>query len=235
MIPSAHSPAATEAAGFAMPAHGSFTRHPASTLALLLGAAGMLPQAVRAQESLAELTATPEEAAALFLRSVRAIRWSAAAQFVHPETLERFRTVVTLMSDADGSGDVRAYLTGTDSAAYAALGADEVFERSIGRMVEDMPGLMHAFYDRDDEVLGHVPEGDTLAHVVYRTMARISGAVSEIEVMQIGRTAGGWRVLWSRELEVLDAALRGIPRGRRPPSSAPPPTARKRRGSLPRR
>lgn len=174
--------------------------------------AGATPSVLRAQAELADLTATPEEAAGLFLRSVRAIRWSAAAQFVHPETLDRFRTTITLMSDADASGEVREYLTDTDSATYATLGADEVFERAIGAMVDDMPGLMHAFYDRDDEILGHVPEGDTVAHVVYRTTGRISGAVPEIEVMQLRRTAGGWRVMWSRELEVLDAALRGIPR-----------------------
>ena len=184
-----------------------------SICALLAASAAALP----AQESLSDVTSTPEGAAALFLRSVRAIRWSATAQLVHPETLERFRTTVTLMSDADAGGQLRAYLTDTDSAAYLALDAPEVFERAVGAMVDDMPGLMHALYDREDEVLGHVPEGDTLAHAVYRTTARISGAVSQVEVMQEARTNEGWRVLWSTELEVLDAALRGVPRGRLPP------------------
>jgi hypothetical protein len=57
-----------------------------------------------------------------------------------------------------------------------------------------------------------VVEGTDTAHVVYRTTARISGAVSEVKVMQLRRSTAGWRVSWSDELEVLDAALRGVGR-----------------------
>jgi hypothetical protein len=163
-------------------------------------------------QTLEEAAATPESTAELFLRSVRAIRWDAAAQLLHGETLERFGTVVTMMVDADQTGDVRRFLVGTDSAGYAALEPADVFERAIGALIDDMPGLMHALYDRDDEVLGYVVEGEDTAHVVYRTTARISGAVPEVKVMQLRRGAAGWRVLWSDELEVLDAALRGLRR-----------------------
>lgn len=168
-----------------------------------------------ARQSLAELTATPEAVADLFLRSVRAIRWSAAAQFIDDETLERFRSTVTMMSDPDTTGQVRTYLTGVDSAGLAELSAATVFDRAIGVMIDDMPGLMHSIYARDDEVIGHVDEGSEDGHTVYRTTARISGAVPEVKVMQMRRSPGGWRVLWSDELEVLEAALRGVPRARR--------------------
>ncbi len=60
-------------------------------------------------------------------------------------------------------------------------------------------------------------EGADAAHVVYRTTARISGGVPEMKVMTLSRTPDGWRVWWSDELEVLDAALRGIARSRTPP------------------
>lgn len=171
-----------------------------------------------ANQTLAELTATPEETATLLLHAVRAIRWSAAAQLMHDDVLARFKETVTMISETDTSGASRDYLVGTDSAGLAALHPAEVFDRSIGTVIADMPGLMHALYDRDDEVLGHVPDGARGAHVVYRTTARISGAQPEVKVMQMRRSdAGGWRVLWSDELEVLDAALRGVPRTRRPP------------------
>jgi hypothetical protein len=168
-----------------------------------------------AQQSLADLTATPEAATELYLRSIRAIRWSTASQFLHPETLDRFHSLVAMMAEADSSGDVRTYLTGTDRAGFAELDAATIFDRAVGTMIDDMPGLMHAFFDRDDEVLGHVSETADSAHVVYRTTARLSGAVSEVKVMQLARTEGGWRVLWSDELGVLDVALRGVPRGGR--------------------
>lgn len=184
-----------------------------AALTVTLLSASVAP--VQAHQSLGELTATPEAASGLFLRSVRAIRWSAAAQFMDDEALERFESTVTLISDPDATGQVRRYLTGVDSAGLAALDAATVFDRAIGVMIDDMPGLMNSIYDRDDEVLGHVPEGQDGGHVVYRTAARISGAVPEVKVMQMRRSAEGWRVLWSDELEVLEAALRGVPRGRR--------------------
>lgn len=162
---------------------------------------------------LADLTASPDSAAALFLRSVRAIRWSAAAQFMHAETLQRFFDTTRMMAAADTSGEVGRYLVDTDSVTLRSLEPRDVFARSIGATIDGMPGLMHSMYDRDDEVLGHVPDGEDTAHVVYRTTARISGAVPEVKVMQLGRSSGGgWRVLWSDELEVLDAALRGVSR-----------------------
>lgn len=165
------------------------------------------------QQELAQLTRTPESAAELFLRSVRAIRWSAAAQFMHDETLGRFHMTSRMIAAADTSGEISRYLVGTDSTGLVVLEPAEVFARSIGATIDDLPGLMHSLYDRDDEVLGHVTEDDTTAHVVYRTTPRLSGAVSEVKVMQVRRAEeGGWRVLWSDELEVLDAALRGVGR-----------------------
>jgi hypothetical protein len=185
---------------------------------LVLVAVLAFPAPARAQSpSLAELTRTPDATGSLFLRSVRAIRWSAAAQFTHPETLTRFHDLVTMMAQVDSTGEVRRYLTQTDAAGYAALTPGEVFSRALGATIDDMPGLMHAVYDRDDDVLGHVLESPDSAHVVYRTLARISGAVPEVKVMQMSRTAEGWRVLWSDELEVLEAALRGILRSRQGP------------------
>ena len=170
-----------------------------------------------AAQTIEGVTATPDEAATLFLRSVRAIRWSTAAQFMHAETLDRFHLVVTMIADADSTGDLRSYLTETDSTEYHQLAPAEVFDRAIGKMIDNMPGLMHSIFDRDDEVLGHVMESGDTAHVVYRTTARISGAVSEVKVMQLVRTAHGWRVFWSDEMEVLDAALRGVARSRAGP------------------
>ena len=189
-----------------------------AVVTLMLATALAYPTPLRSQaRSLPELTATPEAAASLFLRSVRAIRWSAAAQFAHPETLRRFHDLVSMMVQVDSTGEVRTYLAQTDSAGYAALTPAQVFDRALGATIDDMPGLMHAVYDRDDDVLGHVLESADSAHVVYRTLARISGAMPEVKVMPMVRTAGGWRVLWSDELEVLEEALRGVLRGRRGP------------------
>jgi hypothetical protein len=181
-----------------------------------------MPPATRAQQTLADVTSTPEAAGELYLRSVRAIRWTAVAQFLHPVTLDRFHGLIRMLAEADSTGNVRRYLTGTDRVGFAELDAETVFDRAVGTMIDDMPGLMHALFDRNDEVVGHVLESADSAHVVYRTTARISGAVPEVKVMQLSRTVAGWSVLWSEELEVLDVALMGVPRGGRTPPRQPP-------------
>ena len=62
----------------------------------------------------------------------------------------RFRVTVTMMADADTTGEVRRYLVATDSLGLSAPTAEEVFARAIGTLIDDMPGLMHSIYDRDD-------------------------------------------------------------------------------------
>lgn len=189
-----------------------------SSLFTLVLAPGVLlcPQAA-AQTTLREATATPEETATLFLRSVRAIRWHTAAQFLHRTTLARFRAVVNTLCDADSTGAMRRYFTGTsDLRAYAALDDTTVFDRAVGRTIDDLPGLMHSLYDHTDRVLGHVMEGRDTAHVVYRTVEHLYGAVPQVLVMQVERTPDGWRVLWSDELAVLEESLRGVRRAIKP-------------------
>lgn len=203
------------------PMPGAPSRARASLAAALALLAPALP--LPAQTTVAEATATPESTAEGFLRSLRAIRWETAARFVHPATLGRFRTLVDVIVRADSTGSVRTTLTATpDSASYAALTDAQVFQRSVGTMIDSMPGLMHAIFDRDDRVVGHVAESADSAHVVYRSTPRISGAVSEVNVMQLTRTAHGWRVQWGDELQVLDTALRGFARPARPPPPPPP-------------
>ena len=162
--------------------------------------------------SISEVTHTPEGTATLFLRAIRAIRWGAAAQLLHDTTLERFHFTVTTIANGDQSGELGAYLVQTDSAGLAALDPTEIFDRAIGAVIDDMPGLMHALYDRDDDVIGSVDEDPESSHTVYRTTARISGAVPEVKVMQLAATPSGWRVVWSDELEVIQAALYGVGR-----------------------
>lgn len=194
-------------------------------VALALAGPGAAPASAQGSaQTLAALTASPDSTAVLFLRSVRAIRWRAATQFIHPSTLERFRDVIGYMVDTDSTGALRREYTGTETeAAYRALEPAVAFDRAVGAMVDEMPGFMHSLFDHDDHVIGHVNEGADSAHVVYRTIERLQGAMPEVRVIQMARTSAGWRVLWSDELEVLLAALQGIPRSRQrqPPPGTP--------------
>lgn len=194
--------------------HISPTRFAVSliTAASMFGVvAGACPSRVAAQ-SIEEITATPERTTEAFLRSLRALRWETVALLLADEPLERVRATVEAVVAHDSTGAIGARLVGTDAAGLAALSAPDVFARSMASVIGDMPGLTHAIYDRDDEVIGSVADGADAAHAVYRTTARISGAVPEVKVMQLQRTDLGWRVVTSDELGILEAALHGVGR-----------------------
>ena len=185
------------------------------SLALCVASPATAQQADGSTEHVTLDAATPDTAARLFLRSVRSIRWDATGYLLHPTTVQRFATLVELMIGPDTTGRVAEYFIGREPAHLAAMSPVAIFETAVERTIADMPGLMHALFDRDDEIVGHVTEGADSAHVVYRTEARISGASPEVKVMQVVRSEDGWRVLWSDELEVLEAALRGAARATR--------------------
>lgn len=159
-----------------------------------------------------QVTATPESAAEAFLRSVRAIQWGTVALLLDDEPLHRIRATVTAVVAHDTTGAIGHYLVDTDADGLSDLSPAETFARTMTAVIGDMPGLMNALYDRDDEVIGSVSDGPDRAHAVYRTTARISGAVPEVKVMELRRTALGWRVHSSDEVGILEAALTGVGR-----------------------
>ena len=57
-------------------------------LMLLAALVAASPARLVAVQTVEELTATPDSAARLYLRAVRAIRWNTVARLLHAETLE---------------------------------------------------------------------------------------------------------------------------------------------------
>lgn len=174
-------------------------------LVLALGA----PSGLAAQEA-------PEPAAAVaqeFLDGFRASAWRATAQRMDEEALERFRGVVTMMTRIPRGDAFRdALLGGADSAAYAAMDDERVFAEAAAGVFTRMPGLLHALAVKDVEVVGSLRDasGDT-AWAVYRSLADLSGAETEMRVMTLVRREGRWGVSRAPEIDVLLTALRGLP------------------------
>jgi hypothetical protein len=106
---------------------------------------------------------------------------------------------------------------------YRATSREGVFLRVMEVLSEEAPGLVHALVVRDVEVIGHVQEGPSVAHVVYRSTADLSGAEPELRLMTVKKDGDRWRVLDSQELDILVEAFRGISRRRGPPPGGWPP------------
>lgn len=164
--------------------------------------------------SLAQTGAKPPAVVAQeFLDGFRASAWAATAQRIDAEALERFRGVVTMMTRIPRGPAFRdAILGGADSAAFEAMDDEGVFARAAAGVFTRMPGLLHALAVKDVEVVGAIRDasGDT-AWAVYRSLADLSGAETEMRVMTLVRRGGRWGVSRAPEIEVLLTALRGLP------------------------
>jgi hypothetical protein len=178
----------------------------------------------------------PEASARAYLGAVEGMAWEAVVHRVHPETAESFRRYleVMLFQDADPSeltgreeeatlasglslADALQAVSGARSvSAYLELDDRAVLMEAFRALQRDSPGMINAWVDRSTEVLGVVPEGDTLRHVVYRLEWRITGARADIEVLTLAAGPDGeWLVRRARELESLRPAISAI--FRRPP------------------
>jgi hypothetical protein len=170
----------------------------------------------------------PEGVARAYLDAVEGLRWEAMVRRVHPETTESFRRYLEIMlfQDADPSeltgreeevttasrlplAEALQAVSGVRSvSAYMELDDRAVLREALRGLQRESPGMIHAWVDRSTEVLGFVPEGDTLGHVVYRLEWGISGARADIEVLTLARdTDGEWLVRTARELESLRPAI----------------------------
>jgi hypothetical protein len=187
----------------------------------------------------------PEEVAREYLDAVEAMRWAEAVAHVHPEASASFREWLEalLFPGADPSAPRAAPLPGTPEAgrsapellepltgagtveAFLAMSDAEILLQAFRTLEVDSPGLINAWVDRSTEILGVVPEADTLAHVVYRLEWSLPGATPDTEILTLARSGSeAWRVLESREMGSLRPALGAVLRRLRSPSPGGSPS-----------
>ncbi|TVR56849.1 MAG: hypothetical protein EA421_02300 [Gemmatimonadales bacterium] len=194
----------------------------------------------------------PEQVARAYLDAVEGMRWAEVVAHVHPEASASFREwlEVLLFPGSDPSAPRAAPLPGTPEAerpapellepltgartveAFLAMSDEEILLQAFRTLEVDSPGLINAWVDRSTEILGAVPEGDTLTHVVYRLEWSLQGATPDTEILTLLRSGarsgsgGAWQVLESRELGSLRPALGAVLRRlRSPPPGESPPSA----------
>src|SRR5687767_3509236 len=130
--------------------------------ALLLLACCALPSHGAAQD-------TPEAVAQRYYETFRSGDFAANAALMHPAALEELKTTLTGMAALPGATEDAEFreMFGVSSLdEMRALAPAELFERVLRNQLE---GEMRAILASTEvTVLGHVMEGDSTAHVVYR-------------------------------------------------------------------
>lgn len=146
----------------------------------------------------------------------RATDWKTYATWLHPEGLNRYEQIlrpsVETAIQVDSAGEVadtfqwlgksintQKFMDGTQA---------EFFAFSMKEIIAAVPALKEAMNSASMEVLGEMPEGDTLIHVVVRTSAEAMGyGMSEVSVLTTKQHEGAYRLMLSGQIEGLITAI----------------------------
>lgn len=175
-------------------------RRPSTIAALLVFACATLASAqVEAPEAVAKRAAEATARA----------DWKAFAELMHPAALTDFRRMFREIVALDGSEELRKSFFGVETVAeFDALTDSGTFEALMKGLAANVPGVAEALGSMSMEVVGVLPEGEELAHVVYRTGASIENlTMSKTAVMTLRRHEGQWRMLLNGAIEGLAQRL----------------------------
>jgi hypothetical protein len=170
--------------------------------ALLLLATYALPLRAAAQD-------TPEAVAQRYYETFRNGDFAGNAALMHPDALEELKTTLTglaAMPGATEDAEFREMFGVSSIEELRALPAPVLFERVLRNQLE---GEMRAILASTEvTVLGHVMEGDSTAHVVYRMRMNFGGqTLDQVQVMPLQRAGGEWRVLLTGSLAGMMNAM----------------------------
>jgi hypothetical protein len=176
-------------------------RVPAALVVLALCA---LPARAAAQE-------TPEQVVQRYYQTFQSGDYVANAALMHPGALEELKTTLTAMAALPGATEEPEFreMFGVNTLEeMRALPAQVLFERVLRNQLEgELRAILAA---AQVDVLGHVMEGDTTAHVVYRMRMEFGGqTMDQVQVVPLERVDGQWRVLLTGSLAGMMNAMPG--------------------------
>ncbi len=165
-------------------------------------AAGPTPSAAQ-QES-------PEDVARQYVAAMQAGDWNGMAALMHPEALAELRGLFDPLLDIPEARMVIQQFYGAASLEEARARSDTaVFANFIEFVSSQEPLVGEAIRSSRVEFIGHLYEGDELAHVLYRMTMTVEGLpVTQIDVFTVRRSGSTWRGMLKGDLSAFAAAIR---------------------------
>jgi hypothetical protein len=168
---------------------------------------------------------SPEAVTAEAHARMRAGDWNGAAEAFDPAALREFRQMFAPILQGEGGDFMAAGFLGEGRTAADALKLTdaEFFAGFVRNMAGGLGGLGGAVNLGEQQILGVVPEGADLMHVVARTSSETMGVrITQMEVVTLRRTPQGWRLALSAEMEGFAQLMgRMMEAARTAPSSSP--------------
>ncbi len=161
---------------------------------------------------IAEAPLSPEALARVAAEATKKGDWAAFARLMHPEALAELKRMFRPIVAAEEAGAMRAAFFSTEKIEqFDALDDVAVFERLMANLAKNVPGMAEAMATSEMYVVGALPEGDQLVHVVYHAGAKAEGMIfSKTSVMTFRRHQGEWRALLAGNIQGFAARLAQI-------------------------
>ncbi len=166
---------------------------------------------------------TPEQVAIEAYARMRAGDWPGAAETFDPAALKQFREFFDAQGETSPMAPMLQALLGVeDGKSLEKLDDTAFFAGFLQSMMGRMGGMVTL---GGQQILGGVPEGADRMHLVTRTSAEAMGLkMTNMEVVTLNRTSGGWRLALSGQMEGMAALFRKMAEGEKPPLTAPEQT-----------
>jgi ribose 1,5-bisphosphokinase PhnN len=133
---------------------------------------------------------------------------------MHPDALKQLKSSLLAVVDAaEQKGRVdevlRIFKNVRSAGDLRKLDDLAFFTAFLEGVMELQPRLRDAFRGMTLDVIGHVPEGSDVIHVVYRgTVAQGDTKVSKMSVMSLKANGKDWGMLLTGDLEGVAASLK---------------------------
>lgn len=155
---------------------------------------------------------TPSELAASYFEVLQREDYKTAASYFDEAMLKEFRGMMDFLKELPDnlSQDVypQFFGEGQTKASVAALPDVEFFARFLGGIMAQAKAFGDVLLDKM-EVLGEVPEGENVVHVLTRSRAKVGEMEIEgMEVISFHRVNGKWKALLSGKMKGMAAQLK---------------------------
>lgn len=164
----------------------------------LLRAAGALIAALVMSAPGLAAQETPGQVMERYYDTFRTGDYAANVALMHPEALQSMKETLTGLAAIPGADESPefAQMFGVSSMEELNQLAPAVLFERILRTQLEQPEMREVLSNAQVNVLGHVMEGDSVAHVVYRMRMGVGEmTVDQVQVAPLKRADGEWRVL----------------------------------------
>ena len=160
--------------------------------------------------------ATPEAVAKRQIEAMRTLNWEVVARYTHPKALTQLQSLFIPVVIAGAAAKdnpaaaemMRIVFAGKSADELSGMSAAAFFQIVMKGISGATPDFKNAMTGMEVQILGHVNEGENLAHVVYRLSRPIGdGVATKIAVTSVERDGDTWKALLNADLENVARAI----------------------------